>query len=303
MLALSFNQPKFCPNAIWNRNATTFANITTDGTQPYGIFINTNNSIYVADRTNNRIQVWNNNNINPTTTIYGTLSTPYSLFVMINGDIYVDNGENNHRVDKFTKNANISVSVMYVTGGCYGLFIDINNTLYCSMNGLHQVIKKWLNDTTNTSIMAAGTGVGGSASNTLQYPWGIFVNINFDLYVADSNNHRIQLFHSGQLNGTTVAGSTSTNVTISLWYPSGIVLDGNNYLFIVDNGNNHIVGSGPNGFQCLVGCSGSGSASNQLNYPVTLSFDSSGNIYVTDRNNDRTQKFVLLTNCFGKCKK
>ncbi|CAF1191151.1 unnamed protein product [Adineta steineri] len=295
-MSLSFNQPKFCPNVTWNPNATTFANQTTVGSQPYGIFVNTNNSIYVADEQNSRIQVWTNNSINPTSTIYGTLSSPYFLFVTTNGDIYVDNG-NNHRVDKFTGNTNISVSVMNVNGSCCGLFVDINDTLYCSVRDYQQVIKKWLNDNTSTSIIAAGTGVASSASNNLNSPREVFVTINFDLYVADCDNDRIQLFHSGQLNGTTVAGNGSTNFTIALYHPTGIVLDADNYLFIVDNHNHRIVGSGPNGFQCLVGCSQVlGSASNQLNYPNTLSFDSYGNMYVTDTSNNRIQKFALLTN-------
>ena len=71
----------------------------------------------------------------------------------------------------------------------------------------------------------------------------------------------------------------------------------------MDTGNNRIVGSGPNGFRCLVGCSGSGgSASNQLNSPETLSFDSYGNMFVTDWWNNRIQKFVLSTNSCGKYK-
>jgi hypothetical protein len=240
--------------------------------------------------------------MNPTSTIYGTLSRPRSLFVTINGDIYVDNG-NNYRVDKFTQNTNTSVSVMNVNGSCYGLFVDINNTLYCSMLDYHQVTKQWLNGNITIPIIAAGTGTAGNASNTLDYPQGIFVNINFDLYVADRWNNRIQRFHSGQLNGTTVAGNGSTNVTITLNYPSGIVLDADNYLFIVDEYNHRIVRSGPNGFQCVVACSGQGSASNQLWYPSTLSFDSYGSMYVTDSNNDRIQKFDLLTNLCGKCGK
>ena len=245
--------------------------------------------------------MWTNNSVNPTTTVYGALSFPNSLFVTTSGDVYVDNGYN-YRVDRLTLNTNISVSVMHVYGPCSGLFVDINDTLYCSMYFNHQVIKQWLNDNTSTSTTAAGTGVNDSTSNTLSCPWGIFVNINFDLYVADSSNNRIQLFHAGHLNGTTVAGNGSTNFTISLNHPTGIVLDADNYLFIVDRSNNRIVGSGPNGFHCLVGCNGSsGAASNQLDHPTTLSFDSYGSMYVTDTNNNRIQKFDLLTNSCGKC--
>jgi hypothetical protein len=190
---------------------------------------------------------------------------------------------------------------MYVGSACFGLFVDINNTLYCSLYDLHQVVTKSLNSDSNITRTVAGAGTAGSTSNMLNGPEGIFVDINLDLYVADYNNNRIQLFHSGQLNATTVAGNKSSSPTITLNNPSGTVLDANGYLFIVDNGNNRIIGSGPNGFRCLVGCTGLGSASNQLGAPHILSFDSYGNMFVTDTGNSRIQKFILSTNSCGKC--
>jgi hypothetical protein len=299
--ALSYNQPKFCPFAAWNPNAITFANSSTVGENPRSIFVNLNNTVYVADRQNDRIQIWMNDIIYPTRTITGSLVNPSSIFVTTNGDIYVDNGGSNGRVDKWTLNSNTSVPVMYVNSSCYGLFVDINDTLYCSMYYQHQVAKKWLYDSTNTSTIIAGAGFSDFASNMLSYPQGIFVDINFNLYVADWNNHRIQLFPSGQSNGITVAGSGSSTTTITLNLPTGVILDADKYLFIVDCYNHRIVGSGPDGFRCLVGCSGSsGSASNQLNYPRALSFDSFGNIFVTDRDKHRIQKFVLASNSCGK---
>jgi hypothetical protein len=82
---------------------------------------------------------------------------------------------------------------------------------------------------------------------------------------------------------------------------TGVVLDANKYLFIVDNLNNCIVGSGPNGFQCLLGCSGlQGFASDQLNCPQTLSFDSYGNMLIVDERNTRIQNFFLSFNFCSK---
>jgi sugar lactone lactonase YvrE len=165
----------------------------------------------------------------------------------------------------------------------------------------HQVVTKSLNSVSNTLTIVAGTGVVGPTLTMLSNPHGIFVDINFDLYVADSGNDRIQLFQSGQLSGRTIAGNESSSTTITLSYPTGIVLDGDNNLFIVDSSNNRIIGSGPNGFRCLVGCSGSsGSASNQLWSPHSLSFDSYGNMFVTDYGNNRIQKFNLTTRLCSK---
>jgi DNA-binding beta-propeller fold protein YncE len=176
--------------------------------------------------------------------------------------------------------------------------------LYCSLGERHQVIAKSLNYTTNRFLIVAGTGSPDTASNTLDNPRGIFVDINFDLYVADCGNDRIQLFHSEKLSGITIAGNGSSNITITLNCPTGIVLDGDQYLFIVDHNNHRIIRSGPNGFQCLLGCSGSsGSASSALNGPWSLSFDSYGNIFVTDQDNNRIQKFLLSTNSNGKFNK
>ncbi|CAF3900634.1 unnamed protein product [Adineta steineri] len=142
--------------------------------------------------------------------------------------------------------------------------------------------------------VAAGTGIRGSASSQLNSPRGVFVDVNLDLYVADCYNHRVQLFQSGESNGITVAGSGSLNPTIILRCPSGIILDGNKYLFIVDYGNDRIISSGSSGFRCLFGCYGSGSQSNELNYPSSLSFDRFGNMFVTDSFNHRIQKFQYL---------
>ena len=80
--------------------------------------------------------------------------------------------------------------------------------------------------------------------------------MNFDLYIADYLNHRVQLWRSGESNGITVAGNGSPNPTIDLDHPTAVVLDAGKYLFIVDSANDRIVGSGLNGFRCLVGCFG-----------------------------------------------
>jgi DNA-binding beta-propeller fold protein YncE len=300
-LAVPFNQPKFCSNASWNPNATTFANITMVGSYPAGIFISTDNTVYVVDQTANQIIIWLEGSSSPTRIISGGLNNPFGVFVSLVGNIYIDNGHYNGRVDKWALNTTNSSFVMYVSVACIGLFIDINNNLYCSMQNMQQVVMKSLNDEVKTSKIVAGTGCLGSSSYTLYNPQGIFVDINLNLYIADSGNSRIQLFRSGQLSGTTVAGNGFSN-PITLYWPTGVVLDADGYLFIVDTHNNRIVASGPYGFRCVVGCSGiAGSGSDQLWQPFAISFDSYGNIFVTDSVNRRVQKFLLATNSCGKC--
>jgi sugar lactone lactonase YvrE len=214
--------------------------------------------------------------------------------------VYVDNGASNHRVDKWTATSTNSSVAIYINGTCFGMFIDSNNTIYCSMGGPHQVVKKPLNSNTTTLSIVAGNGTLGSASNLLNNPRTIVVDSNFNLYVADSGNSRIQFFRPGQLNATTLVGN-GTSGTISLYRPTGLVLDADGYLFIADTNNQRIIGSGPNGFRCIIGCSGvAGSNSDQLNNPWSLNFDSYGNIFVVDALNSRIQKFLLATNSCGK---
>lgn len=246
------------------------------------------------------IIIWSEENANLTRTISGNFSDPLGLFVTMNGDIYIDNGVIG-RVDKWTLNGTSDVTVMNVTGQCYSLFIDLNNYLYCSLSNGSKVVKMSLNGNPYTTETVAGTGVAGSTADMLNGTRGICVDINFNLYVADAFNNRIQKFALGQLDGTTVAGSA---ITIILNQPSGVVLDADNYLFIVDCGNNRIIGSGPNGFRCVVGCSAlSGSSVNQLYSPGMLSFDNYGNIFVTDSGNNRVQKFILENKFCGKLKR
>ncbi|CAF1127817.1 unnamed protein product [Adineta steineri] len=298
-VALSFNQPKFSPTPIWDSNGITIADRSTVGLYP-AIFVNTNNTIYVVNQQKNTVVVWHEESVNPTKIIHDNFIEPNSLFVTLNGDIYIDDGSENRRVQKWIAETSTFVTVMNVESSCWGLFVDINNTLYCSMPERHQVAKRSLNDAEMASdSVAAGIGIQGSRSNQLGSPCGIFVDVNLDLYVADSFNNRVQLFQPGGSGGFTVAGSTSLNPTITLNLPTGIILDAEKYLFIVDFGNDRIIGSDMNGFRCLVGCYEIGSQSNQLSRPSSFSFERSGNMFVADSNNGRIQKFLLMRDSFA----
>ena len=179
------------------------------------------------------------------------------------------------------------------------MFIDLNDNLYCSLYDQHRVTLVSLNSSTGNAVTMAGTGVFGSSSGQLTNPWGIFVDTNFDLCVADTGNHRIQRFRSGQMNGTTVAGlGTPSNLTLN--NPTDVILDGNGYMYIADNDHHRVVRVGSADYRCIAGCGGiSGSDSSQLHKPYSLRFDNLGNIYVADEDNHRIQKFMLSTNSCG----
>ena len=297
-----YNQPKICPYATWDPDAITFANSTLVGNQSYGLVVDLFNTVYAADSTLARIQIWLEGNSMPLGSIYVGLGAPYGVFVTINGDVYIDNAKSAGRLEVWTPTAVQGASVINMRETCYGLSVDVNGDIYCSINTLHQVIKRSFNFADRSSVVSivAGNGMSASTSYTLSGPQGIFVDENLNLYVADTANNRIQLFLAGERNATTVAGVGAPG-TITLNHPMGVVLDADGYLFIVDTFNHRIVASGPNGFRCVVGCSSPfGSASYQLRFPWSLSFDSYGNLFVADSGNSRIQKFILVTNSCGK---
>ena len=294
--AVSYNQPNFTPNAVWYPDAKTVFNQSSGLIQPRHIFVNRNNTVYVADDSGNgHINAWAEGN----PVAVRSISNAYNAFVTANGDIYF----NPHSVGDIQIQPIIETSshpVMRLTPYCEDIFVDVSNTLYCSISYMNQIIAKSLDDSPNTLRLVAGTGCYGSTLDMLNSPSGIFVDLSLSIFVADMYNHRIQRFSAGQSQGITVAGS-GVSGTINLLTPRDVMLDGNGYLFIADTGQHRIIGSGPDGFRCVAGCiNGNGSSSNQLSNPMSMSFDSYGNIWIADYNNARIQKFILNPNISGR---
>ena len=123
--------------------------------------------------------------------------------------------------------------------------------------------------------------------NQLNQSWGIFIDINLNLYVADLGNDRVQMFRLGESDGMTVAGMGIPN-GVTLQWPSDVVVDGHNQLYIADNRNYRIIRVS------------SGSSSNQLNQPYSVCLDSIGNVFLADEANHRIQRFALLSDCGRK---
>lgn len=248
-----------------------------------------------------QILIWVVGNTSIARTLPFNRTSLAGLFVTTNGDIYVNEGQPMGRIQKVTLNTSNAVTVMNVTGVCFGLFITNNGTLYCSF-GLtgHQVGRTTLANPLNFTTVAGVYGFNGTTPDRLNIPYGIVLDANFGLYVADFGNHRIQFFRPGEVNGTTVAGAAAAG-TITLVQPSFVTLDGDGYLYILEYGTSRVVGQGPNGFRCIVGCTNTtGSTATQLFGPANFAFDSYGDIFVSDMGNSRIQRFILATNSCGR---
>ncbi|CAF4760564.1 unnamed protein product [Rotaria sp. Silwood1] len=303
--------------ATWNKTGITVAGNanTTAGSDaaslnsPVGIFLDNNYTLYIADRDNHRIVKYA---VNATTGVVvagnGTpgnspsqLRSPKGVAVDQMGAIIVADG-GNFRIQRFPFGSTVATTIALnssanLLGDMRDLHIDVNNNIYVTDSDYSRVVKFYPNN--GIGVILAGNSGAGSAADQLQGSYGNFIDGNDTLYVADSGNHRVQMWPAGATNGTTIAGITNTpgSGLLRLKSPMQVIVDNNGYYFIADSGNNRIVKWISNyaaGGTCIVGCTGSvGNASNQLNTPRDLKFDASGNLYVSDRDNNRVQKFML----------
>ena len=269
--------------------------------RPRGIFINVEERIYVADHANGKIVFWDKDHINASRTLdVGAVFNYSDLFVGLNGDVYFENGNESGRIDKWSVDQNSTICVAKFSGHCYGLFIDFNNSLYCSQHDQNIITKISIYGKNHTKIIVAGNGSCGNAQNQLNTPWGIFVDRDFNLFVADSGNHRIQLFLQGQNDAKTVAGP-GIRPGSNLSWPTDVVLARNGDLYVADNKHHRIVRFGGNKSNCVVGCtSENGSAANEISDAYAIQFDKKGNLYVADEHNNGIQMFALSNSTCGR---
>ena len=236
------------PLAAWNVAATIVSNASRNGNIPWGLFVTKNNSLFVCARSIDYVQIWKEGSTVPWRNVSMNSGDQTSVFATTKDEVYFDRTSGGtSRVVKYSLQNNSSTTVMIMSSRCHGLFLDLYENIYCSMGLAHRVVKRLLTDNSTIVSTVAGNGTGGSTSALLANPQGIFVSIDFHLYVADCSNDRIQLFLFGQRNGTTVAGR-GANGSIDLDCPLGRVLDHSGYLFIADSAHHRIVVSGPFGF-------------------------------------------------------
>ncbi|CAF2907798.1 unnamed protein product [Rotaria sp. Silwood2] len=94
----------------------------------------------------------------------------------------------------------------------YGLALDSTNTLYIVDHYNHRV-QKWVLGASNGSTVAGQTnGAPGSSDSHLTHPAGIAVDSDGNVFVVDTNNHRVQRWRKDASSGTTVAGVTGMQI-------------------------------------------------------------------------------------------
>ncbi|CAF1505825.1 unnamed protein product [Adineta ricciae] len=290
---ISFNQPNISLNSSWNPNAAIVVNQSIIGSTISDFFITTNNSIFISNGQQGQVLLLDSANSGNVTDTRNTSINSSSLFVGQGNQVYFDSFSSvTGGVSQIGWNSSTHPTlIISLCQQCFDIFVDSDENLFCSISARHQVLFRSLQQPSTHLMIAAGTGSKGSTATTLSQPKGIFVDTSIgDLFVADCDNNRVQLFHHESLVAQTVVANRSSNVTFTLDCPSHIVLDSNKLLFIVDSNNGRVVRQTSNGFTCIVGCGGT-----QVTYPSRIAFDSVENLFVLDQSAHRLWKFDLIT--------
>ena len=181
-----------------------------------------------------------------------------------------------------------------------GIAVDIAGNVYIA-DVQNNRIQKWYKGGTSGYVTVAGGNEPGNAPNQLFHPQDVFVDSNFNIYVADYGNHRIQKFTPNAVNGITVAGGNGVGSAANqLNYPSGVYVDKQGNIFIADTYNYRIQTWKPNASSgvTVAGGNGFGTEANQFSKPVDVYLDAARNIYVADADDEdasthRVQKWKI----------
>jgi sugar lactone lactonase YvrE len=292
------------PNTQWQQNGLTVAG----GNQlynPYGLYVDDNQTIYVADQWNNRIVEWKWGAMNGQVVAGGNgpgngthqLFNPKDAIVDKERDSLIICDYTNRRVVRWPRQNGTSGEMTISNIDCVSLTIDENGSLYVTDVGKHEV-RRYRRGESQGTVVAGGNG-WGNRLDQFSSPYNIFVDRDHSVYVSERENDRVMKWVEGAKQGIVVAGGQGegTNLT-QLTDPWGVVVDQLGTVYVADTNNHRIIRwiKGATQGSVIVGGNDEGDQPNQLNRPTGLSFDRHGNLYVADSRNNRVQKFNIVSN-------
>jgi sugar lactone lactonase YvrE len=234
--------------------ASNAAGHSADGLSfPIGLAIDSEGGLYVADRNNSRVLYYANDGNTTADRVYGQHSSLNSYIVNFDGV----GGSGLPNADTLNLPVGLALSP---DGGLYVTDRENHRVLYYANDGdttADMVYGQFGNFTANPPNND-GAGANGipSADNIGVFSLGVLAGSDGSLYISDSSNHRVLHFAPD--------GNTTADV-------------------VYGQLGNFTVGSENNG---------STASADTLNFPRGLALDSSGGLYVADRENHRILYFT-----------
>ncbi|CAF3398804.1 unnamed protein product, partial [Rotaria sp. Silwood2] len=299
------------PNARWTPNGLTVAGGNRQGNRinqlsnPLGLYVDDDQTIYVADWSNHRIVEWKLGATSGQVVAGGNgqgsgghqLSDPSDVIVDKERDSLIICDRSNRRVIRWPRRNGTSGEIIISNIDCWGLTMDENGSPYV-VDYVKNEVRRYRRGESQGKVVAGGNG-SGNRLDQLYRPQYVFVDRDHSVYVSDSNNHRVMKWMEGAKEGIVVAGGQGQGNNLThLYYPKEVVVDQLGTVYVADQWNDRIMHwpKGATQGSVIVGGNGKGEQLNQLNVPVGLSFDRYGNLYVVDFGNHRVQKFNIDSN-------
>ena len=208
-------------------------------------------------------------------------------------------------------------------GNPSGIALDAAGNLYIADTFNHR-IRKVTSAGIITTVAGSGpigvgrggfSGDGGPATSALlNGPFGVAVDAAGNLYVADFGNNRIRKVMPSGIISTVAGGGSVSNwqngdsaLAVRLFSPKAVTVDLAGNLYIGENNAANIDKVGLDGTITYVagtgetGFSGDGGPATNaiLNSPEGVVLDTAGNIYISDRHNDRIRKVLAGSPSFA----